>query len=72
MVVGVFLFFSGCSTPDIADGDIDLDTTYFPFGMGYEWCYERHYHGYEFYEPFSEYDTVTISVNPTFNVEVQH
>ncbi len=21
---------------------LDLDTTYFPFGMGYEWCYETH------------------------------
>jgi hypothetical protein len=66
ILVGVFLFFSGCSTPDIADGDIDLDTTYFPFGLGYEWCYERHYYGYEDYEPFSEYDTVTIRVNDSF------
>jgi len=45
---------------------LDLDTTYFPFGLGYEWCYRRHYHGYENYEPFSEYDTVTIRVNDSF------
>lgn len=28
---------AGCE-PNIAHGDIDLDTTYFPFGLGYEWC----------------------------------
>jgi len=45
---------------------LDLDTTYFPFGRGYEWCYEHHKVGWEDgpTEPiiYDEYDTVTITV----------
>ncbi len=59
---------AGCQ-PDIADGDIDLDTTYFPFGLGYEWRYEWH----EWqraddpgWESWDRYDTFTIRVIDSF------
>ncbi|TET21639.1 MAG: hypothetical protein E3J71_08910 [Candidatus Stahlbacteria bacterium] len=61
--LGIILLFSGCTTPDIADGDIDLDTTYFPFGLGYEWCYERHAYYWDIWgTERDEYDTVVIQV----------
>lgn len=42
-------------------GTLDLDTTYFPFGLGYEWCYERHDWGYNAYvDPVEEWDTTYI------------
>jgi hypothetical protein len=34
--------------------------------LGYEWCYEYHNHGYESYEEFNTYDTITISVIDSF------
>lgn len=56
---------AGCE-PNIAHGDIDLDTTYFPFGLGYEWCYEYHdlYSKEDIYEPiyYEYWDTVVIAV----------
>lgn len=39
-----------------------LDTTYFPFGMDYEWKYERHHWRYGTEEDDDSYDTVTIRV----------
>lgn len=44
--------------------DIDLDTTYFPFGLDYSWTYENyHYHDEWMYPyPDTSYDTVTIRV----------
>lgn len=48
---------------------LDLDTTYFPFGLGYEWCYERHVWGYDYRiepEEWSEYDTFTNLVTDSF------
>ncbi len=51
--------------PDEPQG-LDLDTTYFPFGLGYEWCYER----YEWYcdedESWIAYDTFTNTVTDSF------
>lgn len=35
----------------------DLDTTYFPFGLGYEWCYERHNYGYDHVTRDEEWDS---------------
>lgn len=45
--------------------DLDLDTTYFPFGLDYSWTYETYswYYYWEApYPPEEEYDTVTITV----------
>ncbi|TKJ44291.1 hypothetical protein CEE36_00690 [candidate division TA06 bacterium B3_TA06] len=39
----------------ILNKPVDLDTTYFPFGRGYEWCYEKHHYGYR--DPDSPEDT---------------
>lgn len=43
---------------------LDLDTTYFPFGMGYEWCYEKK-------KLFSEdsKDTVAVIVVDSFWID---
>ncbi len=42
---------------------IDLDTTYFPFGLGYEWCYETHSYGNDDYGAnYNRYDTFTIQI----------
>ncbi len=40
----------------------DLDTTYFPFGLGYEWVYEEHGEGINGYGSASWLDTITIRV----------
>lgn len=50
------------------DLDFDLDTTYFPFGQGYRWSYERcvkiHTFGHESGDwDTTYYDTFTISVD---------
>ncbi len=53
-----------CCQPDISHGDIDLDTTYFPFGLGYEWCYDCYSYSYHS-EPENSgvgFDTITIKV----------
>ncbi|MBD3285061.1 hypothetical protein GF359_01685 [candidate division WOR-3 bacterium] len=49
---------------------LDLDTTYFPYGLNNQWVYERHVWGYEFTtypddpgRDWDYYDTVSISVN---------
>jgi hypothetical protein len=47
------LIVSGTRTFKII-GPVDLDTTYFPFGLGYEWCYESNNGGV--------YDTFTVEV----------
>lgn len=48
----------------------NLDTTYFPFGLGYEWCYERHVWGGQLgetgWEPWDWYDTIYIKVIDSF------
>jgi len=41
---------------------LGLDTTYFPFGLGYEWVYERYKWHYEDQDDTGAYDTVTIRV----------
>ena len=41
---------------------LDLDTTYFPLGLGYEWCFERHNWGHYDFEEWDSYDTFTVSV----------
>ena len=42
IALGIIFLASSCMTPDIRKGrTINLDTTYFPFGLDYEWCYER-------------------------------
>ncbi|MBN2380594.1 hypothetical protein JXM67_12405 [candidate division WOR-3 bacterium] len=56
MLTGLIPKTTGCSI-EIADGDIDLDTTYFPFGLGYEWCYERHDYGFEITDTIEEWDS---------------
>lgn len=61
------MIFAGCQ-PDISDGDIDLDTTYFPFGLGYEWCYENdNWYSLSGWGPdqdtsWEKYDTFTFKV----------
>lgn len=40
----------------------DLDTTYFPFGLGYEWMYERHHYGYDTLSTWDYRDTLIIRV----------
>jgi hypothetical protein len=49
--------------------ELDLDTTYFPLGLNYEWAYERHLWGADYSDPnnpdppvWDYYDTVTITV----------
>ncbi len=52
--LGVILVLAGCSIFT----ETDLDETYFPFGLGYEWCYARHEFGQ--LEPgYAEDTTVT-------------
>ncbi|MEA3312619.1 MAG: hypothetical protein U9Q76_10420 [candidate division WOR-3 bacterium] len=41
---------------------LDLDTTYFPFGLEYVWTYEYYGAGDDEYGSWEEYDTVTIRV----------
>jgi len=48
---------------------LDLDTTYFPLGMGYEWTYQRHIWGADYSDPddpdppvWDYYDTITLRV----------
>jgi|GEM_PF-1354968 len=49
--------------------ELNLDTTYFPLGLNYEWAYERHLWGADYSDPnnpdppvWDYYDTVTITV----------
>lgn len=66
----VTIQFPGCGRPD----DLDLSQTYFPFGLEYEWVYERHVWGFD--EPYTEYeperyawdyyDTFSIAVTDSF------
>ncbi|TET23826.1 MAG: hypothetical protein E3J71_01050 [Candidatus Stahlbacteria bacterium] len=44
---------------------LDLDTTYFPFGLGYEWCFKRHEWGKD--EVLGEWD---YDATYTFKIEV--
>lgn len=44
---------------------LDLDTTYFPFGRGYEWCFKRHEWGKD--EVLGEWD---YDATYTFKIEV--
>jgi len=55
------LIVSGTRTFNII-GPIDLDTTYFPFGLGYEWTYERHRWEHSDENDWDKYDTFTIRV----------
>lgn len=41
---------------------LDLNTTYFPFGRGYEWTYERHCWEHSDENDWDKYDTFTIRV----------
>lgn len=68
-------FYNGADTlyraPDWGEViDIDLDTTYFPMGLGYEWTYQRHSWGEEQSGDstitWDEYDTFTVSVSDSF------
>lgn len=64
----VLIIFASCQ-PDIADGDIDLSTTFFPFGLGYEWCYECHSSGQndlDGWTSWNYYDTFRIAVLDSF------
>ncbi|MBA7671544.1 hypothetical protein ES703_79703 [subsurface metagenome] len=46
---------------------LDLDTTYFPFGRGYEWCYERHNTVWDGGDSISDwYDTTLVKVIDSF------
>lgn len=64
------------SPPSIAHGDIDLDTTYYPYGLGYIWYYETsnrndYYYGWYKYgnaytivtDSFWVYDTLVFETN---------
>lgn len=49
--------------------ELDLDTTYFPLGLNYEWAYERHLWGYDASDPdnpdppeWDYYDTIVVRV----------
>jgi len=61
------LIVSGTRTFNII-GPIDLDTTYFPAGLDYEWVYERHVKGHYYGTGGNEdefwdyYDTIAIKV----------
>jgi len=51
---------------------LDLDTTYFPFGLGYEWCFERHDWGFRVSEQenrWDKYDTIIVKVIDSFWIE---
>jgi len=69
---GLILSGARTFTIDKPEPVTDLDTTYFPFGLGYEWEYERHHHGYEWnweegeFDNWSLYDTITASVIDSF------
>lgn len=41
---------------------LDLDTTYFPFGLEYKWIYEEYGDYYDLYGSGEWYDTITIRV----------
>jgi hypothetical protein len=63
LCVSLVAMLASCE-PNIAHGDIDLDTTYFPFGLGYEWCYECYSYRYHL-DPDNfdvGLDTVTIKI----------
>lgn len=50
---------------DLAFPGLDLDTTYFPFGLGYEWCYEKYSYSFQAGrdpQEIEEWDTTTILV----------
>ena len=47
----------------------DLDTTYFPFGLGREWRYERHHYGYDSLDTWDYYDTLTIRVTDSIWID---
>lgn len=63
ILLGVTLFILGCQMLDDSQG-LDLDTTYFPFGLGYEWCYERHCYSYDdegsIYDYYTKYTVKVI------------
>lgn len=49
--------------------ELNLDTTYFPLGLNYEWAYERHLWGYDASDPdnpdppeWDYYDTIVVRV----------
>ena len=51
---------------------LDLDTTYFPLGLGYEWCFERYARsegddGEGQTWNFDRYDTFTVSIIDSFS-----
>ncbi len=45
---------------------LDLDTTYFPFGLSYEWKFEQHEHGYDDSDAWNNYDTFRVWVVDSF------
>lgn len=47
-------------------GGLDLDTTYFPFGRGYEWCYEHYWFNSCNDPPHEGWDTVTYIIVDSF------
>ncbi|MBA7671545.1 hypothetical protein ES703_79704 [subsurface metagenome] len=64
----LIVFLSGCMKPDIAEYDIDLDTTYYPCGLGYEWSYKNHSWRRGNW-PFDEYSTSFTKVTDSFWIE---
>ncbi len=66
---GIVVIITGCQH-NIAHDDIDLDTTYFPFGLGYEWCYENHnWHSFPDDENnWNKYDTFKIEVTDSSQI----
>ncbi len=68
LITFVIVLLAGCSHPDIAEYDIDLDTTYYPYGLGYEWCNEKHSWEHGNY-PWDEYSTSTSVVTDSFWLE---
>jgi hypothetical protein len=68
ILLGIALIILGCEKPEEAQ-NLDLDTTYFPFGRGYEWCYERHREGFDSWEEWNYYDTSIVKVTDSFWTE---
>ena len=62
---GILLILGGCQKEEPQG----LDTTYFPFGLGYEWCFERHHVGFDSWEEWDYYDTAIVKVADSFWIE---
>lgn len=64
----LIVFLSSCVGPDTAEYDIDLDTTYYPYALGYEWSYMNHSWRQGDW-PFDEYSTTFTKVTDSFWIE---